>query len=201
MGMMSENSKEAYNTLKALTNMQQHKSAVIEDSSGNILTGSTAVLNQCAEHCSSLYKQVQHINFASKLKLYKSLVTSTLFYGCETWTLLADSEKRIQAFKTKCLRKLLRIFYLEHQTNDWVPSKVKFLVGPQEPLLATVKRWKFEWLRRVTRHNSLFKTILQGTLDGGQCHSWQRKWWMDNTKEWTSLPLPELVTVTSWRKG
>ena len=27
-GTTSENSKEAYNTLKALTNMQQHKSAV-----------------------------------------------------------------------------------------------------------------------------------------------------------------------------
>ena len=44
------------------------------------------------------------ISMASKFKLYKSLVTSILLYGCETWTLLADSEKRIQAFKTKCLR-------------------------------------------------------------------------------------------------
>ena len=43
---MSGNSKEAYNTLKALTKTQQHKSAVIEDSSGNILTESTAVLNR-----------------------------------------------------------------------------------------------------------------------------------------------------------
>ena len=30
-GMMSGNSKEAYNTLKALTKTQQHKSTVIED--------------------------------------------------------------------------------------------------------------------------------------------------------------------------
>ena len=34
-GMMSENSKEAYNTIKALTKTQQRKSIVIEDSSGN----------------------------------------------------------------------------------------------------------------------------------------------------------------------
>ena len=34
------------------------------------------------------------ISFASKFKLYKSLVTSTLHYGCETWTLLALSEKK-----------------------------------------------------------------------------------------------------------
>ena len=40
-------------------------------------------------------------------KLYKSLVTSFLFCDCETWTLLADSEKRIQAFKTKKTPHLL----------------------------------------------------------------------------------------------
>ena len=46
------------------------------------------------------------ISFASKFKLYKSLVTSILLYGCEAWTLLADSEKRIQA------PEILRIFCL-----------------------------------------------------------------------------------------
>ena len=57
-------------------------------------------------------------------------------------TLLADSERKIQAFKTKCMRKLLRISYLEHKTNNWVRSKINFFVGPQKPLLATIKRWK-----------------------------------------------------------
>ena len=37
---------------------------------------------------------------------------------------------------------LLRIFYFELKTNDWMRIKVKFLVGPQKPLLATVKRRK-----------------------------------------------------------
>ena len=77
------------------------------------------------------------------------------------------SEKRIQAFETKCLRKLLRISDLEHKTNDWVWSKINFLVGPQEPLLATVKRKKLAWLGHATRHNSLSKIILRGNLEGG----------------------------------
>ena len=50
------------------------------------------------------------------------------------------TEKRILASETKCLRKLLRISYQEHKTNDWVRSKINFFVGPQELLLATVKR-------------------------------------------------------------
>ena len=75
------------------------------------------------------------ISFAGKFKLYKSLVTSILFYDCETWTLLAHSEKKrkIQAFETKCLRELLLISYSEHQTNDWnrvwQPSRDRILHG------------------------------------------------------------------------
>ena len=39
--------------------------------------------------------------------------------------------------KPRCLRKLLRSYYLEHETNDWVRVKISFLVIPQELLLAT----------------------------------------------------------------
>jgi hypothetical protein len=52
-----------------------------------------------------------NISFQTKFKLFRSLVVSILLYGCETWTLLVDDERRIQAFETKCLRKLLRISY------------------------------------------------------------------------------------------
>ncbi|KAH3702807.1 hypothetical protein DPMN_077833 [Dreissena polymorpha] len=38
------------------------------------------------------------------------------------------------------------------------------LVGPQEPLLATFKRRKLALFGHVTRHDSLFKTVLHGTL-------------------------------------
>ena len=44
-----------------------------------------------------------------------------------------------------------------------------FLVGPQELLLATVRRWKLAWFGHVTCHDSLSKTVLQGAkemLDG-----------------------------------
>ena len=102
-------------------------------------------------------------SFEGKFKRYKSLVISILLYGCETWTLLADSEKRIQAFEIKLTRNFLRVSYLEHKTNDWVQSKINFLVSPQKSLLATVKRQTLAWF---TRHDSLSKTILQGTLEG-----------------------------------
>ena len=105
-----------------------------------------------------------------------------------------------ESFKMKCLRELLRTSYSEHKTNDWVRSKINSLVGPQEHLLATVKRWKLAWSGHVTRHNSLSRTILQGTLEGWWHCGQQRQCWLDNIKEWTSLPMPELFARASCGK-
>ena len=69
------------------------------------------------------------------------------------------------------------ISYLEHRTNDWVRSEINFHLGPQEPLLA--------WFGHVTRHDTLSKTILHGTSEGGRNRGRQRNCWMDNVKEWT----------------
>ena len=65
-------------------------------------------------------------------QLYQSLVTSIPLHGCETGILLANSgeKKKILAFVMKCLRKLLCICCLQHKANDWVRSKINFLVVP-----------------------------------------------------------------------
>ena len=85
------------------------------------------------------------------------------------------------------MKKLPRISYLEYKTNDLV----NLFVGPQELLLANVKRRKLAWSGHVTRHDSLSKTILQGSLEGGRHHGRQRKCWMDITKKRTYLTMPE----------
>ena len=77
----------------------------------------------------------------------------------------------------------------EHNTNDWVRSKANFLVGPQEPLLATVRRQKLEWFRAChTPRHPLQKPFFTAPWRvGGRCDR-QRKCWMDNIKDWTSCP-------------
>ena len=52
----------------------------------------------------------------------------------------------------------------------------------------------------VTRHHSLSNTVLQDTVEGGRRRGRQRKCWMDNVKEWTTLPMPELLTMASRRQ-
>ena len=115
------------------------------------------------------YGPWQHVSVTLPALLL-SIDTCLRILNCRQCAIgLNDSEKRIQAFETKCMRKLLPISYLEHKTNDRVWSKINFLVGLQEPLLESVKRQKLAWFWHVTRHNSLSKTILWApvTLEGG----------------------------------
>ena len=73
--------------------------------------------------------------------------------------------------------------------------------GPQEPLLATVERWKLAWFRHVARRDCVSKNRPWGHLEkvGDRYHDQQRKCCMDNIKKWTSLPMPELLTKASCR--
>ena len=102
-------------------------------------------------------------------------------------------QKRIQAFEHKCLRKLLRISYTEHKTNQFVRQLVTILAGMQEPFLATVKRWKLAWYGHISRHDSLSKTILQGTVESKQRRGCPRKSWSDNVKDWTNQPTAQML--------
>ncbi|PIK33493.1 endonuclease-reverse transcriptase [Apostichopus japonicus] len=138
-----------------------------------------------------------NINFSTKFRLYTSLVVSILLYGCEAWTLLAESERQIQAFETKCLRKLLRI----RKTNGYVRETVGDLVGPYVPLLSTVKRRKLAWFGHVTRHDSMSEVILQGTVEGGRRRGRQRRNWSDNVKDWIGLDMQDLLTTAANRSA
>ena len=143
----------------------------------------------------------KEIWFPTKFKLYKTLVLSIFLYGCETWTLTAETTKKIQAFENKCLRRLLGISWKDHKTNEHVHDQVTLLAGPYEKLLQIVKRRKLTWFGHISRHDSMAKEILQGTLEGGRRRGRQNKTWMDNIKEWTRLDSPTLLRKTEDRPG
>ena len=66
----------------------------------------------------------------------------------------------------RCYRKILRISYKDHVTNEEVRAKVQQAIGPHEDLLTIVKRCKLQWYGHVSRSSGLAKTILQGTVKG-----------------------------------
>ena len=117
----------------------------------------------------------------------RSLVTSIFLYACESWTLTAELQRRIQAIEMRCYRKILHILYKDHVINEDVRAKIQQAIGPHEDLLAITKRRKLQWYGHVCRSSGLVKTILQSTVKGGRKQCRQRKRWEDNIREWTGL--------------
>ena len=134
----------------------------------------------------------------------RSLAMSIFLYACETWTITADIERRIQALEMRCFRKLLGISYRDHITNEEVKARIENAIGPYEDPLTTVKRRKLKWFGHVIRSSGLAKTILQGTVQGRRRRGRQRKRWEDNIKEWTGLKwnimLRKAKNREEWRK-
>ena len=75
------------------------------------------------------------ISLSSKIQLMRSLVTSIFLYACESWTLTAELQRRIQAMEMRCYRKILHSSYKDHVTNEEVCAKIQQAIGPHGDLL------------------------------------------------------------------
>ena len=117
------------------------------------------------------------------------MLTGLFLYACESWTLTADTERKILAMEMRCFRKLLGITYRDHISNEEVKNRTRQAIWPHKDLLTTVKRRKLKWYGHVTRSSGLAKIILQGTVQGGRWRGRHNKRWEDNIPEWTGMTL------------
>ena len=136
----------------------------------------------------------------SKIRLMRSLVTSIFLYACESWTLTAELQRRIQAMEMRCYRNILHISYKDHVTNEEVRAKIQQATGPHEDLLTTTKRRKLQWYGHISSSSGLAKTILQGTVKGGRRQGKQKKRWEDYIREWTGLEFTKFQRAVENRK-
>ena len=133
----------------------------------------------------------------------RSLVIPIFLYACESWTLTAELQRRIQAMEMRCYRKILHVSYKDHVTNEEVCAKIQQAIRPHKDLLTIVKGRKLQWYGHVSRSLGLAKTILQGTVKGGRRKGRQKKRWED-IREWTGLEFAKSQRAVEnrekWRK-
>ena len=144
------------------------------------------------------------ISLSSKIRLMRFLVTSIFLYACESWTLTAELQRRMQAMEMRCYCEILRISYKNHVSNEEVRAKIQQAIGPHEDLLTIVKRGKLQCYGHVSRSSGLAKTILQGTMKVRRRQGRQKKTWEDNIREWTGLEFAKSQRAVEnrekWRK-
>ena len=84
------------------------------------------------------------ISLAPKVKLMLPLILSTFLYACESWTLTAEIERRIQALKMRCYGRLSNISYKDYVTNEEVRNRIQNAIGVHDDL-TMVKKRKLVW--------------------------------------------------------
>ena len=120
------------------------------------------VLSRIAQATAALTKlkpiwRDNNISLGSKVKLMRSLVISIFLYACESWTLTAELDKRMQAFEMRCYRRLLNISYKDHVTNEEVRRKIQTAIGEYDELLTLVKKRQLRWFGHVSRSSGFGK--------------------------------------------
>jgi len=80
------------------------------------------------------------ISILTKVQLYCTYIQPVLLYGSETWALTRALLDKVDAFDNVCLRRILRIPYMDHVAN----ATVRFRAGSLPQLSQLIQR---RWLR------------------------------------------------------
>ena len=100
-----------------------------------------------------------------KVNLFKSVVMSSLLYGCETWAITALQTQRLQAFVMGCLRSILGISKMDKVRNVEVRKKAGMM-----RVEVIMSQRRLRWLGHVVRMASerIPRCLLVSKIVGGK---------------------------------
>jgi len=106
-----------------------------------------------------------------KKKIVKTLVWTTLLYGCETWTLKQVDISRLEAAEMWMWRKMEKIKWTDKIRNEEVLRRVE----EKEQLVNLVWNRKRKWIGHVLRGDGILKEVIEGSMEGKNCVGAPRK--------------------------
>ena len=92
----------------------------------------------------------------TKIKILNACVKSVLLYGCETWLVTNEIQRKIQTFVNRCLRYILRIWW-----PSIISNKDLWKVTGQEDINLEITKRKFRWIGHTLRKEEERKTEKQ----------------------------------------
>jgi len=131
-----------------------------------------------------------------KARLMRLLVWPVATYGCETWTLKASDRKRISAFEMTSYRRMLRISWKEHRTNQSIMEEI----GEETRLLKDIQRRKLQFLGHTARADNLCTAVLHGWISGKKRRGRSRRRWTDDIRDWMGSSVAECTRMAQERE-
>ena len=98
-----------------------------------------------------------------KLLIYQTVIRPTLLYGCETWPMSVNDEKRMATTEMRMVRWPMGVSLLEHRRNE------EILEEPKVDAIVTVMRWRrLEWFGHVKRRGETenIRAVTEMNMEG-----------------------------------
>jgi hypothetical protein len=130
------------------------------------------------------------INIKTKIAVLKACVFSSMMYGCETWILTKDSQRRILSFERKCYRKTLRIGWTQRVSNEELYKRINL----KENLMQKVIQRKLGLFGHFCRmrDDRKIKSLVFGIMEGANKRGRPHREWTDDIEEWCGADLQKL---------
>jgi len=81
-----------------------------------------------------------------KRKIYNQCALTVMMYGCETWTLNAQTTQRLRVTQRAMERCMLGITMRDRKTNEWICAQTK-----AEYIITVSKKMKWKWAGHIAR--------------------------------------------------
>ena len=130
-----------------------------------------------------------NIWLSTKLNVLQTYVHSILLYGSECWTLTATMTKRLEAAEMWFYRRILRISYTRHITNDEVLNRI----GTTRNLINTVRNRQMSFLGHVMRNKVIENLSISGKIEGKRCRGKQRITYAKSLSEWMGIEETNMI--------
>ena len=160
-----------------------------------------AIATSTMSNLSSLWTS-SRLSLALKMRLYNSLIISIITYSSASWTLTKAQKKRLDAFNTKALRRILGVRWYDYVTN----ASILIRTG-QPPLTTTIRKLRLSAFGHICRLQPGTQAI--DILASTPPTSWRRTRgrpplrWADQIIKDTQMSLSDAVIATqdrpSWR--
>ena len=119
----------------------------------------------------------------SEVCIVITIVFPVVMYDCESWTIKKIEHKRIDAFESWCLKRLLRVPWTARRSNQAILKEVNSEYSLEE-LMLKLKLQNFGLL--IWRANSLEKTLIWGKIENRRWGQ-QRVRWLDSITNSTNM--------------
>ena len=119
------------------------------------------------------------ITLPAKVLLVKAMVFPVVRYGCESWAIKKAESQRINAFKLRCWRRLLRVSWTARRSNQSILKEL----NPEYSLEGLMLKLQY-FGHLMWRADSLEKTLMLGKIEGKT--EWGDRGWMVGWYHWLS---------------